>query len=140
MTAALDLSEHLDQIAEANPNRPPLRPDPMLYEAFAFDREVYPRIPTVECPHCHRPARPTNVPAADAPGTALRVLKDGTCRTCYYELRSKVQHQHITPHQPCNGCGKPLRPYGRRAEDFPGTVRHSGRGLCRTCHRREQLT
>lgn len=35
--------------------------------------------------------------------------------------------------RPCKDCRRPLRPNGAAAADYPGTLQHSGRGLCSTC-------
>ena len=35
----------------------------------------------------------------------------------------------------CRACNKPMRPQRSRAEDYPGKVARSGRGMCTTCYR-----
>lgn len=34
----------------------------------------------------------------------------------------------------CRHCGRPVRPRSATAEQYPGTTRVEGRGLCLTCH------
>lgn len=38
----------------------------------------------------------------------------------------------VTP-SVCLRCDRPLRPGCATAEEWPGTLAHAGRGLCRTC-------
>lgn len=42
------------------------------------------------------------------------------------------------PHENCVTCAVKLRPYGTTRDDYPGTVRHAGKGQCPTC-RTQQL-
>lgn len=38
----------------------------------------------------------------------------------------------------CKDCGRPMRTTGKTRADYPGTIRHAGRGLCGRCHRHHQ--
>ena len=40
----------------------------------------------------------------------------------------------------CTTCGKPMRAQRASSEDFPGTVLHSGRGVCAACYQRAKRT
>lgn len=35
----------------------------------------------------------------------------------------------------CKDCGRPMRTTGKTRADYPGTIRHAGRGLCGRCHK-----
>ena len=40
----------------------------------------------------------------------------------------------IDPYTPCVTCERPLRPAGTTIEQYPGTLKHRGRGACSTCY------
>lgn len=41
-----------------------------------------------------------------------------------------------SPVKPCLGCARPIRPAHRSIEEFPGTLVHTGRGICGKCRDR----
>lgn len=108
-----------------------------------------------ECLECSRTLRPYNTSAEDYPGTA-QVFARGLCRPCHsilektgtldklYPVRRNEDGKVIRPFQyptdattNCDKCERPMRPYGSRAEDWPGTVARKGR-KCSTCATADQ--
>lgn len=90
------LSKSIDAWARSIPNRPALKPDPALWEAFSEDRKQYPApvslpmdIEIKRCanPECEALIRPKGTRAAQFPGTVLTGSK-GLCQWCYRTSRS----------------------------------------------------
>jgi len=85
------LSKAIDVWARSIPNRPALKPDPALWEAFSEDRALYPApvsmpmdVELKRCanPDCQQLIRPKRARAAQFPGTVLAGSK-GMCQWCY---------------------------------------------------------
>jgi hypothetical protein len=42
----------------------------------------------------------------------------------------------VVGHGICNPCGRPMRPAGAKAADYPGTTLRQREGLCQPCNQR----
>ena len=90
-----------------------------------------------ECQHCGRKIRPYHTKLEDHPGT---ISKAGTlaCGPCYHGIRQgtgAVTFSKLVTGTPCLRCATPLRPWGTKVSDHPGTKPHKGSGYCMDCTR-----
>lgn len=83
------LSKALDAWARSIPNRPALKPEPELWNAFSEDRALYPApvslpmdIELGRCSECERLIRPKGTRVDHFPGTVCSGAK-GMCQWCY---------------------------------------------------------
>lgn len=129
-----DLHEWLDQQALSTGPRTELRPETRLWHIFGWDREYFPRRTYPTCPSCGTPVRRHDQLAKYHPGTRKSARSDRVCEHCRESRHSK--RTEIVIGEPCADCRQPLRPGGMRLSDAPGTVRHTGRGLCSSCYKR----
>ena len=88
------LSRSLDEWARSIPNRPALKPDPVLWEAFSEDRVLHPApvslpmdVELGRCSECEKLIRPKGTRADRFPGTVGSGSK-GMCQWCYRTSRS----------------------------------------------------
>lgn len=91
------------------------------------------------CLDCGEPMRPSGSRPEDFPGTRSHNGR-GYCSTCYDrhpEGRGTKPLPIVVPEVCHGGCGNRLRPQGEPVSEWPGTISHFRRGLCRTCHRRD---
>lgn len=98
--------------------------------------------PYQPCNTCDRPLRPQRSTTTDYPGTVQHSSK-GTCAVCANRIRNankprkprKPRGNTIAVGQPCNTCGKPMRPRRMSKAEAPNTIIHWAAGHCDTCHK-----
>lgn len=102
------------------------------------------------CLECERPVRAQGVTIEDAPGTIL-LHGRGLCRKCHDGLKSEGVLDKLYPAttsddgrvirriviardrtEPCQDCGRDMRPPATTLEEWPGTVSRRG-SRCATC-------
>lgn len=62
----------------------------------------------------------------------------GLCVRCYKPSRKPRSAGLMVRN--CRDCGRPMRSQHERLADHPGTVQHSGRGLCKTDYNKHLAT
>lgn len=133
-----DIHRHLDRIAKhtATTVRHPVPFEPNLWDALASDRDRYPWGVANRCPSCGERTRPSGADPIDWPDTLAEARQDGTCRPCRDAQTSGIKRPPVTPGEPCGNCQRAMRPGKRTLADYPGTVKHQSRGLCKVCYRK----
>jgi hypothetical protein len=101
----------------------------------------------VNCLECKRPLRGAGILLGDAPGTIVhysrglcwrdysRLEQAGTLDALYPPKMHSGPRSTTVPRdrtEPCAGCGRQMRPYGSKLDDFPGSVVRKGT-TCSSC-------
>ena len=97
-----------------------------------------------KCVSCDVKLRPQRSTDTEYPG-AVRVAAHGMCQPCYVRTRTgtapsdRVRKSGAPwSERSCTVCSVKLRPYRCDPEQWPGTKKHAGNGVCRTCYMRQK--